>query len=373
MDSPQSTPQQPPVKKILVKRVKVLVKRPVSASPAPAAAPAPAAVSKQPVLVKVPVKRVVRVQTAAPAQTPTPAPQPPAPPPPPARPASVSAAPVERTTPPRPVSASGRPSYVGQTIKGVKVKPVVFELPDDILAAVQKYKKIQQKAMALYVYARIYAEQVAKERGRKFPPMLIEMPEDTMQMTEIIHDIDGDELFDAILDDLITFSPFIDGLERIVRTKAPMEDIIKSELRRLQDCDTTTADQIILAYLHLMIDMIMVRKKMELLDTNEEIEKTIGTIKDLDAEEKDIKERMVTAVKRKHFPVDAKKLVNNYFSLAKRDPDKAYETLITNPLFFSPIILERMPKKFFGLIKPSAKDAMIVNKQMASFFKSLKV
>ena len=97
------------------------------------------------------------------------------------------------------------------------------------------------------------------------------------------------------------------------------------------------------------------------------------TIKELDEEEKNIKERMITAVKRKRFPVDAKKLVNNYFGLAKRDPDKAYETLITNPLFFSPILLEQMPKKFFGLIKPSAKDAIAVNKQMAAFFKSLKV
>ena len=348
MDSPQPSQPQAPVKKILVKRVKVLVKRPVAASPSAAPAPATPAVKK--VLVKVPVKRPV---AAVPAQ---------------ATPSPVKKTPVSAASP-QPPALRPQEAPVSES----RGHPIVFELPDDILAAVEKYKKIPQKALALYIYARTYAENVAREHGWKFPPMMIELPRDTEQMQEIIHNTDGNELFDAILDDFIELTPFIDGMERIVKTKAPLDTIIKSELNRLQDGDVSTADQIVLAYLNLLIDMVMIHEKMEMMNANEEIEEDIKDIKALEEEENDIKRKIVMSMERRHFPVDAKKLVNNYFNLAKRDPDKAYETLITNPLFFSPILRERMPKKFFGLIKPSAKDAITVNKQLASFFKGLKI
>ena len=348
MDSSQP-PATQPVKKILVKRVKVLVKRPVPATPGVTAAP------KQPVLIKVPVKKVAPAAPVAPAAVSrVPAP---------AQPAASAA---------RPPSKSGRPSYVGQIIHGVEVKPVVFELPNDILTAVEKYKKIPQKALALYIYARVYAERVAEEHGRRFPPMLVELPEDTMQMKEIIHDAEGDELFDAILDDFLEMAPFIEGLERIINTKAPLEEIIRSELRRQQNSDPSIAGQIVLAYLNLLIDMLMVHEKMTLMNVDSEIKQNIDEIKEMEEEEKAIKRKFVAAIERKRFPVNAQKLIDNYFSLAKRDPDKAYETLTTNPLFFSPILIEKMPKKFFGLVKPSPKDAVAINKQMASFFKNLK-
>lgn len=364
MDSPQPSQPQSPVKKILVKRVKVLVKRPVAASPS--AVPAPTAPAVKKILVKVPVKRPV---AAAPAQTAAP-------------PVKENVAPVSVGTKPSfikepPASAvSPQPSVSRpreEPVSENRGRPIVFELPDDILAAVEKYKKIPQKALALYIYARTYAEKVAREHGRKFPPMMIELPRDTVQMQEIIRDMDGNELFDAILDDFFELTPFIDGMERIVKTKKPLEQIIKSELNRLQDSDISTADQIILAYLNLLIDMVMIHEKMEMMNANREIEEDIKDIKSLEEEENDIKRKIILSMERRHFPVDVKKLVNNYFNLAKRDPDKAYETLITNPLFFSPILKERMPKKFFGLIKPSAKDAIAVNKQIASFFKGLKI
>ena len=367
MDSSQPSQPQTPVKKILVKRVKVLVKRPVAATPSAVPAPVPAA--KQPVLVKVPVKRVVTVPVQTqPVQTPAPVTMPAAP---------VQAQPAQPVQTPAPVRTPPAPAQ-NQTARqpepGKRAYPVVFELPDDILAAVEKYKKIPQKALALYIYARTYAERVAEENGWMFPPMMLDLPHDTYEMKEIIDDVDGDEFFDAILDDLVEMAPFIDGMERIVNTKGPLEKLIKSELVRIQNKDeTTTADQIVLAYLNLLVDMLMVHEKMELMDISDEIDDDIEDIKDLEEEEKEIKRKIVTAIERKRFPVNARKLVDNYFSLAKRDPDKAYETLITNPLFFSPIQMERLPKKFFGLVKPTAKDAIAVNKQMASFFRSLKV
>lgn len=337
MDSQQSSPSQPPVKKILVKRVKVLVKRPVPAQPAAASAP------RMPTATPVPVKKVVM----------------PAP--------SVPAAPAPQPAPP-----SGRSSRVGQVIDGIRVKALSLDLPDDILAAVEQYKKIPQKFLALYMYARIYAERCAAKDGYVFPPMLIEMPEDTLDMKELIEEID-ENFFDAILSDLIELAPFITGMKRVVSTNAPLEQLVQTELDRLENKEMTTADQIILAYLSLLVDMSKVSAKMKMREVDDEISDIVEDIEDIDEEEKDIKERIVAAIERKHFPVDAKKLVNNYFNLARKDSDKAYETLITNPLFFSPIQLERMPKKFFGLVKPSPKDAMEVNKQLAAFLKKLKI
>ena len=89
--------------------------------------------------------------------------------------------------------------------------------------------------------------------------------------------------------------------------------------------------------------------------------------------ERALKQRFIQAIERRRFPVNARKLINNYFNLSRKEPDKAYHTLITNPLYFSPIQMERLPKKFFGLVKPGPKDAAAVNKRLASYLKSLKV
>ncbi|MBR1777753.1 MAG: hypothetical protein IJ752_04120 [Alphaproteobacteria bacterium] len=338
MDSQQSSAPQPMVKKVLVKRVKVLVKRPVAAPTAAAPAPQPS------FPVKAPTQN--RIMPTTPAFT--------------------------QTTPIPSAPASGASSFQ-QTPAVPEKKPPLFKLPDDILGAVERQRKIPKKAFLLYIYARTYAEQVAEEEGYDFPPMLIELPRDISEVEDFINDADSENFFDAILSDLAELSPFIDGMEEIVKTTAPLEKIVQSELQRIQDKDLTTADQIILAFLNLLLDMAKVREKLELLKTEKEMNNIINDIKEIDEEEKDTKKLFIDAINRKHFPVDATKLVNNYFNLAKKDPDKAYETLITNPLFFSPIQMERMPKKFFGLVKPSAKDAIAVNKQLASFFKHLKV
>lgn len=363
MDSQQPTSPQPVVKKVLVKKVKVLVKRPISA-PQPAA---PAA--GQPVLVKVPVKRPVSApQPATPAT---------------GQPVLVKV-PVQRPVQQQPVrpdvqpavhsdSAPRRKSFVGQIVNGVEIKALNYILPDNILEAIERREKVTEKLFLLYVYTRIYAQQVAKEEGYDFPQMMIELPEDTLQAGELLDEIDND-LLAAMLDDFVEMAPFVTGMERIMANKAPLEQIIQSELKRIENQETlSTAQQILIAYLTIMVDMQLIQEKLNMLDIENESDQIIDDIKEMKEEEREIKQSFIDAIERKNFPVDAKKLINNYFTLAKKDPDKAYETLITNPLFFSPIQLERLPKKFFGLVKPSAKDAIAVNKRLASFLKNLKV
>ncbi len=364
MDPQQPTAPQTVVKKVLVKRVKVLVKRPVSAPPQ--AAPA----AGQPVLVKVPVKRPVQqparpavqtVKPAAPVQTVYQQP-------------AVSGVPQTASRPqPSINSSSRRKSFVGQVINNVEVKALSYELPDDILEAVEKREKVTDKLFLLYIYARIYAQQVAREEGYAFPQMMVELPEDTLQAAQMFDEIDND-LFVAMLDDFVEMAPFITGMERIMANKAPLEQIIQSEMKRIQNQETlSTAQQILIAYLTILVDMQIIQEKLDLLDIQNESDQIVDNIKEMEESEQEIKQSFINAIERKHFPVDARKLINNYFTLAKKDPDKAYETLITNPLFFSPIQTERLPKKFFGLIKPSPKDAIAVNKHLASFLKNLKV
>lgn len=343
MDPQQQTPA--PVKKVLVKRVKVLVKRPAAATPAPAAA---APVKK--VLVKVPVKRPV--QPAAPAPQPQ---------------AQVS----------KPAEQPRRPTFAESVSRAAhtapQVKKFVYDLPKDILGELERREKVTDKLLVLYVYARIYSQQRAKHDGYAYPQMMVELPEDVADAERIVGDVD-DDLFFAMLDDFHEMAPFIPGFERVVASRAPLEQIIQTELNRIRDQETLSpAQQLIIAYLTVMVDMQIIQEKLRLKDMRRENQKIADGIRQIDADERAVMAAFVAAIERKRFPVNARKLVKNYFTFAKKDPDKAYKTLITNPLFFSPILMEKMPKKFFGLVKPDAKDAMAVNKRLGAFLKNLKV
>ena len=168
-------------------------------------------------------------------------------------------------------------------------------------------------------------------------------------------------------------TPFIPELERVTESNMPLEKAMQLELQKIQKMGKPSAGQkIAIAYMMIMADMQAISYKLEMRQIEEEEEDTIDEIKSIEEEEKEMKRAFTEAIKRKNFPVDAEKLVRNYFSLAKKDPDKAYQTLITNPLFFSPIQMERLPSRFFGLVKPGPKDAIAVNKKLASFLKNLK-
>ena len=338
--------QQPaPVKKVLVKRVKVLVKRPV-------AAPTPAA--------PIPAQRTV---VTAPAVK-RPAPQ------------------AARKPFSAPENQAARKSFSApakmpaQTTAAAPVKPqpprdsITYDLPDNIMETLEELDTAQ-KLFFLYIYARTFAAQTARKTGQKIPPMLIELPTKASQIDGFLRSVDS-KFFDAVFDDFIELAPFIKGMKNIVSADAPWEQIARSETRRLKGSPLTMADQIILAYLDIMLDIDILREKMKQAVIRKRAKQLINDITASKERVDALKQRFVSAIERKKFPVDAKKLIDNYFTLAKKDPEQAYQTLITNPLYFSPIQLELMPKKLFGLSKPSAQDAMAVNKQLASFLKRLK-
>lgn len=82
--------------------------------------------------------------------------------------------------------------------------------------------------------------------------------------------------------------------------------------------------------------------------------------------------RYIAAIKAKNFPVDADRLITNYFKTARQDPDGAYKTLINNPATYAPIDISRIPPRFFGFIKATPQDGIKVNKELGKFLSRLK-
>ena len=81
----------------------------------------------------------------------------------------------------------------------------------------------------------------------------------------------------------------------------------------------------------------------------------------------------IQKLKEKKFPIDADKLINNYFRAAQKDTDGAFEALTKNPAMFARIEIEKMRPKFFGLIKVTPEDGIKMNQKIGKFIKKLKV
>ena len=81
----------------------------------------------------------------------------------------------------------------------------------------------------------------------------------------------------------------------------------------------------------------------------------------------------ITKLKEKDFPIDADRLINNYFRVAQKDPDGSFEALTKNPAMFSPIEFDKIRPKFFGLIKVTPEDGIKANQKIGKFVKNLKV
>lgn len=87
---------------------------------------------------------------------------------------------------------------------------------------------------------------------------------------------------------------------------------------------------------------------------------------------RDTMRKYIEALKAGRFPVDAEMLVNNFFKTVRKDPDGAQKTLENNPATFAPIQIDKIPPRFFGMIKAKPEDGIKVNKRLGKFLKNLK-
>lgn len=83
--------------------------------------------------------------------------------------------------------------------------------------------------------------------------------------------------------------------------------------------------------------------------------------------------RYIEAIRKKEFPVNAERLVMNYFKTSRKDADGAFKMLTNNPATFAPIEVSKIKARFFGLIKARPEDGIRINKELGRFLKNLKV
>ncbi len=82
--------------------------------------------------------------------------------------------------------------------------------------------------------------------------------------------------------------------------------------------------------------------------------------------------KYVAAIEEKEFPINAERLVTNYFKTSRKDADGAYKMLTNNPATFAPIEVSKIKARFFGMIKAKPEDGIRINKELGAFLKKLK-
>jgi len=82
--------------------------------------------------------------------------------------------------------------------------------------------------------------------------------------------------------------------------------------------------------------------------------------------------RYIEAIRSKNFPIDAERLVKNFFKTSNKDAEGAYKMLTNNPATFAPIEINKIKPRFFGLIKVTPQDGIRVNREIGEFIKKLK-
>ena len=80
----------------------------------------------------------------------------------------------------------------------------------------------------------------------------------------------------------------------------------------------------------------------------------------------------IEKIERKKFPINAERLVVNYFKTARKDPDGAYQILVNNPATYAPIETDKIPDRLFGLIKSKPEDGIKINREIGNYMKKLK-
>jgi hypothetical protein len=84
-------------------------------------------------------------------------------------------------------------------------------------------------------------------------------------------------------------------------------------------------------------------------------------------------QKYIVKIREKKFPIDAERLVKNFFKTSKKDAENAYKALTTNPATFAPIDFGKIKPRFFGFIKVTPQDGIRINKKLGEFLKKLRV
>lgn len=140
-----------------------------------------------------------------------------------------------------------------------------------------------------------------------------------------------------------------------------------------EQCEDEILQLAIISYVEILIEMEGCEIAMEERRLKRQRKKIEREIYEEHQRRLERKQRYIDAIKKKDFPIDAERLVNNYFKTAQKDPDGAYQVLINNPAVYAPIDTSKIKPRFFGLIKPTPQDGIRINREIGSFLKKVKV
>jgi len=87
-------------------------------------------------------------------------------------------------------------------------------------------------------------------------------------------------------------------------------------------------------------------------------------------EKDEIIEKAGSAIEKAGFPVDGRKLIRNYLKAAETNAKEAFETLITVPATFAPIMTDAVKKGSFHV---NPEEGRRINRELASFLKKLEI
>ena len=159
-----------------------------------------------------------------------------------------------------------------------------------------------------------------------------------------------------------------ENMKRLSKSATDEEYLAFAET--LTDTDMQLA---IISYVEILINLEICEVKYE---QKKEIIQKNRIKKELYEEYMELQERkslFIQKLKEKNFPIDADRLIGNYFRVAQKDPDGSFEALVKNPAMFSPIEFDKIRPKFFGLIKVTPEDGIKANQKIGKFIKNLKV
>jgi len=123
-----------------------------------------------------------------------------------------------------------------------------------------------------------------------------------------------------------------------------------------------------------ILDFLSYQNQMEENALQEEINKLsqdgqtlLEKIQQLETEKQITIQSYATQIEAAHFPVDAKKLIQNYLNMAAHNANQAYQILIQNPAYFAP--LKTHDKDGKELL--SQNQAIAENKRLGQFLAKL--
>ena len=98
-------------------------------------------------------------------------------------------------------------------------------------------------------------------------------------------------------------------------------------------------------------------------------EEMLYQIQEIEAKEKATIKAYAAPLKEHNFAINGEKMMQNYLNMCRKDPKKAWETLITNPAWFSPIITHDGDGNLILTPDQAAEE----NKKIGKFLKRLSI